>query len=103
MAFAGLWETWQPAKQRPAIESCTIITTEANRLLKPIHERMPVILGVDDYQRWLAPGGGDLETLKQLLAPYDDQKLQAVAIGDYVNNPRHDDAACLEPETKLFD
>jgi putative SOS response-associated peptidase YedK len=57
LAFAGLWETWND------IESCTIITTEANELMAPIHDRMPVVLGDNDYATWLDPEATSLEKL----------------------------------------
>src|SRR5262245_29450802 len=52
-AFAGLWEIW--GGEQPALESCTIITTDANEVIRPLHDRMPVILDQRDYARWLDP------------------------------------------------
>ena len=58
MAFAGLWEMWQPKGQADAqpLYSSTILTTDANDLLAPVHPRMPVILSAENYDRWLTPG-----------------------------------------------
>lgn len=97
LALAGLWESWEPDEAGPPHESCTIITTQANRLLEPIHNRMPVILDPADYQQWLDPQQRDVESLQALLVPFAEEALQAVAISSHVNSPRHDDARCLEP------
>jgi len=68
-AFAGLWERWD--KGETPIESCTIITTDANDLVRPLHERMPVILHPQDFERWLDPkeDSGMLQALLQPLPP----------------------------------
>lgn len=68
-AFAGLWESWRPRDNPDAapIHSCTIITTDANELVAPIHDRMPVILAPDDYSAWLDPNFDDLPWLQHLL------------------------------------
>jgi putative SOS response-associated peptidase YedK len=67
-AFAGLWSRWDRGKE--PIETCTIITTEANESVEPIHDRMPVILHVEDYECWLDPSS-EGDELKSLLRPYD--------------------------------
>ncbi|MCX8049683.1 MAG: SOS response-associated peptidase [Methylohalobius sp.] len=94
-AFAGLWERWQ--SQAEVIESCTILVTDANELLRPIHDRMPVILDPSDYELWLDPFQHDLQALKSLLKPYPAWRLSARKVGLRVNNPKNDDPACLEP------
>lgn len=95
-AFAGLWEHWHK-DGGPVLETRTILTTDANELMRPIHDRMPVILPEGDWQRWL-----DLKTAKadaeQLLRPYEGQDLVAVPVSTWVNKPQHDDPKCLEPE-----
>jgi len=86
-AFAGLWERWRgcgPSGQRPdesipPLESCTIITTEANELCCPVHERMPVILDPADYDLWLDPSVTDSRRLLPLLTPYPAEQMSAVA------------------------
>jgi putative SOS response-associated peptidase YedK len=80
--FAGLWEIWE----RPdgVIESFTIITTEANSIMAPIHERMPVILNHQDYAEWLHDGE------YSLLKPFDAEGMGCHAISTKVNNPTHD-------------
>lgn len=88
-AFAGLWERWQPM-DRPAVESCTILTTEANEFTRPIHDRMPVILLPRDYDLWLDPAMKDRARLEPLLRPYPEADLAAMEISTKVNNPRNE-------------
>lgn len=103
LALAGLWEAWQPDESGPPLKSCTIITTEANRLLRPIHDRMPVILDPADYRQWLDPDERDSQSLQGLLVPVAEELLQAIPISHYVNSPRHDDERCLEPVPESAD
>ena len=95
-AFAGLWEHWKPAEGEP-LETCTIITTEPNDLMAPIHNRMPVILSPPGYDQWLDPTFQQAEPLKALLHPYPSEELMAYPVSTLVNNPRHDAPQCLEP------
>jgi len=95
-AFAGLWDRWEPKDGAP-IESCTIITTEPNELMKPIHDRMPVILTLRDYDLWLDPATRPAEALHVLQKPYPDEDMEAYAVSKAVNNPRNDSSQCLEP------
>jgi putative SOS response-associated peptidase YedK len=94
-AFAGLWEHWQ-SSEGDTIDSCTILTTEPNELLRSIHDRMPVILEPQDYDRWLDPTQRP-ELLQPLLRPYDAQQMVSYAVNTQVNNPRHDRPDCIEP------
>lgn len=93
-AFAGLWERWQPPSG-DAVESCTIITTEANEVVRPVHERMPVILAPECLDRWLT--GGPADELQALLRPAPEELLLAYPVGLGVNNPGHDDPSCIAP------
>ena len=95
-AFAGLWEHWKPAEGEP-LETCTIITTEPNDLMAPIHNRMPVILAPASYDQWLDPTFQHIDPLKALLRPYLSEELTAYPVSTLVNNPRHDVPQCLEP------
>ncbi len=98
-AFAGLWERWEPrpGEEGEPVESCTILVTDANELLRPIHDRMPVILDPADYALWLDPKS-DLRALRALLRPYPDPTaLTAWKVSTRVNHPRNDDPACLQP------
>lgn len=87
-AFAGLWSTWN--QEGEIIDSCTIITTEANEIMQPIHGRMPVILHSDDYDLWLDCTVKQPELLQPLLQPFDSDKLKAYPVSTKVNNPRND-------------
>ncbi len=89
-AFAGLWESWND------IETCTILTTAANSLLQPIHDRMPVILSSEDYGRWLDPKVQGGQVLSDLLRPYPDEVMQAIPVSTRVNSAKTDDALCIE-------
>ncbi len=96
-AFAGLWERWKPQPDAEPIETCTIITTTANELMKPIHDRMPVIIEPADYGRWLDPKVPASE-IGDLLKPSSPDDLQATAISSRVNNVKNDGAELLEPD-----
>ncbi|MCH7555450.1 MAG: SOS response-associated peptidase [Proteobacteria bacterium] len=93
-AIAGLWESWS-APGAETLETCALITTEANLTVEPIHHRMPVILPPAAYQCWLDARSSP-DALDALLRPYAPDDLVALAVASRVNNARHDDAACLE-------
>jgi putative SOS response-associated peptidase YedK len=98
-AFAGLWERWVPKTQPPEpayIDSFTIVTTEANALLRPLHARMPVILAPEDYARWFDRGASEAE-LKALLKPAPEDLLAYVPVSPRVNAAAPDDADLIEP------
>jgi len=94
-AFAGLWELWRP--DDTPILSCTIITTEPNALLAPIHNRMPVILPPDAYALWLDPAEQKPAALNHLLTPYPAGLLNAYPVSRLVNSPSNDVPACIVP------
>jgi len=94
-AFAGLWERWQSPEGGDPIESCTIIVCEANPSVRPIHDRMPVILEPDAFERWL-DAVAELAAIKDLLKPYNGP-LMTVPVSTRVNNVRNDDPDCLQP------
>ena len=96
--FAGLWECWHDAQGNP-VESCTVLTTEANELMQPLHDRMPVILQPEAFARWLDPQEKP-EALLALLQPLPADLTRAYAISIHVNNARNDDPACVEPLVK---
>jgi len=93
-AFAGLWERWQQESAEP-LESFTIIVTNANEVVRPIHERMPVILHPDDYATWLDPAIHDPARIQPLLRPCPSDWLNHYPVSRHVNSPAHDDPACL--------
>ena len=95
-AFAGLWERWTDPVGR-AIESCTIITTAPNALIKQLHHRMPVIPAPRDYDLWLDARIRDVDRLLPLLVPYPAEELTAYPVSPLVNNPANDSPACQSP------
>jgi putative SOS response-associated peptidase YedK len=94
-AIAGLWERWSPPGGA-AVESCTILTTTANELVLPLHERMPVILDPARYMAWLDPHNSDVGLLQSWLAPWSADEMIAAAASVRVNNPRNEGPECLE-------
>jgi putative SOS response-associated peptidase YedK len=93
-AFAGLWDRWD--KGGEPIESCTIITTDANELMAPIHDRMPVIIPKADYDLWLDPAIKDSRKLQPLLSPFDPDEMDAYPVSTLVNRPSNDVERCIE-------
>ena len=93
--FAGLYESWQPTPDTWQ-RTFTIITTEANSLIAPIHDRMPVILPDDRVDQWLFQGNGPAD-IGSFLAPAPDRLLVATAVNPRVNSVKNDDAECLSP------
>jgi putative SOS response-associated peptidase YedK len=93
-ALAGLWERWQP-KEGEALETFTILTTDPNELMEPIHNRMPVILEPRDYDRWLEPGDPARPPV-DLMRPFPAEKLAAWPVSDRVGNVRNNDLQLLE-------
>ena len=89
-SFAGLWEEWLDKESGELLETCTIITTEANDVLKPIHDRMPVILKAGDYDEWLDPKESNTDKLQKLLAPYPAKEMDSHAVSRAVNSPTLD-------------
>jgi putative SOS response-associated peptidase YedK len=94
-AFAGLWEHWEGAGG--IIESCTILTTDANDLLRTFHDRMPAIVCPRDYETWLNPAIQDPETVQPLLRPYPAEAMTSYPVSVLVNSPRNESAQCAEP------
>lgn len=95
-AMAGLWDRWEKGEEAP-LETFTIITTEANELVAPIHKRMPVILAEPHIEKWLDPGFEDKESLAQMLAPAPPETLEALPVSTYVNSPANEGPQCVEP------
>ena len=95
-AFAGLCDRWQDAAGRE-VAACTIITTTANELVLPVHERMPVILPRAAEAAWLDPRQGDPRALLPLLAPYAAGQMARTAVATTVNSGRIDDPQLIRP------
>jgi len=105
MAFAGLWEEWRPSEGE-AIETCCIITTEANALIQPIHDRMPAILNPDQWEQWLSSKVRRADLVQPLIAPHDSETMQAWAVTRELNKvgARNDEGLTAPlPPTSLFD
>ena len=95
-SFAGLWESRMSSEGEES-RSCTIITTEANELLKPIHDRMPVILTRETEAVWLDPTVQDSAYLLPLLKPYPAGKMEVYPVSTRVNSPANDGQECIKP------
>ncbi len=94
--FAGLYEEWLDRETGEQIETFTIITTEANEVLEPIHERMPVILKTSDYEQWLDEKEKDTGKLQKLLAPFPAQEMASYKVSRDVNSPANDSPNLIE-------
>jgi putative SOS response-associated peptidase YedK len=99
-AFAGLWDLWKNPNGEELL-TFTIITTSANELMAPIHDRMPVILPQKVESRWLDPEFKDTDKLKTLLQPYPSDKMEAYEVSSIVNSPKNDTPSCIEPIGKV--
>ena len=89
-ALAGITASWK------GLRTLSLITTVANELMKPIHERMPVIIAPQDYGAWLDPQNRDLDALMRYVKPYDAARMAAHRVGMRVNTPENDDASLIE-------
>jgi putative SOS response-associated peptidase YedK len=90
-ALAGLWEHWEGDGE--TIESCTLVTTEANAKVAELHDRMPVILDPADYDLWLDPAVQDPAAVTPLLRPFPPEQMAFHAVSTWVNNPAHEGVA----------
>jgi putative SOS response-associated peptidase YedK len=93
--FAGLYEVWK-APEGTDLMTCTIITTEANELMKPIHERMPVIIPREQRDNWLDPTAGDQRRLLEMLRPYPAAEMEAYPVSKHVNAPGNNSPLCIK-------
>ena len=92
-ALAGLWERWRVPGEEASLHSCTIVTTSANELVAPLHDRMPVMLAPDDHENWLDPEADGRSLLRPCLAAW----LEAYPVSPKINLMRNDDAGCIQP------
>jgi putative SOS response-associated peptidase YedK len=95
-AFAGLWDLWSNP-DGSEIRSCTIITTTPNELIKPIHNRMPVILSPDSYRVWLSTEEKKPENYASLLTSFPASAMSAYPVSKTVNSPQNDNLECIKP------
>jgi putative SOS response-associated peptidase YedK len=95
MALAGVWERWR-APDGGVVRSYAVVTTDANELVAPLHDRMPVVIPPERFAEWLDPET-PREELKRLLRPYPAERMRAYPISRRLNDVRNDDADCIEP------
>ena len=92
--FAGLWESWR-TPEGATIESCAVVTSEPNGVMRPIHHRMPVMLAPAQFSAWLDRRNDTPAALADLLRPAPDETMSARAVGPHVSNVRHEGSECL--------
>ena len=100
-AFAGLWESWlNPADGRRVL-SCTIITTQANTCLRPLHDRMPALLDATGQEAWLDVESVDHDEAQRLLRPWDAAEMRAQSVSTWVNSAANEGPRCLDPSAEV--
>ncbi|OIK15690.1 hypothetical protein BIV60_07990 [Bacillus sp. MUM 116] len=87
-AMAGLWETWK-SNDGKSLFTCSVITTQPNKLMEDIHDRMPVILAPEDEKTWLNPAITDLEYIQKFLKPFNEELMEAYEVSSLVNSPKN--------------
>ena len=92
-AFAGIWDRWTSTEGQ-IVESCAILTTTPNELLKDVHDRMPVILHPNHYHAWLTAPGLKSHHFAHLLVPYDGERMRRYPVSSLVNSPENDMPEC---------
>ncbi len=99
LAFAGLWESWRDPSdaEAPWISSFVIVTTTANALVAPVHDRMPVVLPDAVWDAWLDADNHDVDSLAQMLVPAGEEVLQLHAVSTSVNRPQNRGPDLIEP------
>jgi putative SOS response-associated peptidase YedK len=97
--LAGLFDSWN-SPDGEEIRTCTIITTEANDLLKPVHHRMPVIIPQESRGLWLDTASGDEKSLRLLLAPYPSDLMDHQDVSRFVNSPKNNSPVCIQPASE---
>jgi putative SOS response-associated peptidase YedK len=98
IAFAGLWERWKDPAGGELLESCTIVTTDASESIRRIHDRMPVVLAEQSWDRWMDPAYSDTDALSKTLGPYEAKELQAWQVSRLVNAPKNEGPKLIEAE-----
>ncbi|MEX2571458.1 MAG: SOS response-associated peptidase [Gemmatimonadota bacterium] len=92
--LAAIWERWERGPE--PLETCAVLTTAANALMAPIHDRMPVVVASADRAAWLG-AEASRERLGELLRPYPGDELEAYEVSTLMNNPRRNEPACITP------
>lgn len=96
MGFAGLFNIWT-SPEGEKINTCSIIVTNANDLVSPVHDRMPVIVSPEDQEKWLDPAIQDPSDLTPLLKPFPSDELEMHYVSPKVNSPKNNSAELIEP------
>src|SRR5262249_45525598 len=96
MSLAGLWDTWRPGTPL-ARRSFSVLTTAANRFMREIHDRMPVILDQSVIQDWLNPEIHERKDLQEVMKPCPDEWLSKAEVSQLVNSPKNNSLEVLEP------
>ena len=94
-ALAGLWDRWR-SPEGDWIISFTIVTCAPNPLVAELHDRMPVVVAPEDFDRWLTREPVEPEALADIIAPVDPTGWTTEAVGEWVNRPDHDGPECIE-------
>ena len=97
LAMAGLFEAWRPSEDAEWLLSCCVVTTDANALMAPVHDRMPVLLAPQDWARWLDRGTQDPAAVLPLLRPCPDGALQAWEVSRAVSPGSAEGPGLIEP------
>ncbi len=97
LCFAGVWESWRDPADGQTVETCAIITTVPNELVRVIHDRMPAILAPDEIGRWLDARWFEPRELERMLRPFAADAMTMHPVTSRVNNTRFDDPACIQP------
>ncbi|MBU0677189.1 MAG: SOS response-associated peptidase [Verrucomicrobia bacterium] len=93
-AFAGLWDSWR-TPDGSDLYTYTIVTTEANEIVKPVHHRMPVVLSREKQEVWLDPGRTDEKDVLPFMEPCPNEDLRSCEVSTIVNSPRNDTPECI--------
>jgi putative SOS response-associated peptidase YedK len=96
LAFAGIWDSWK-TPDGEILETCAILTTTANSLMAPLHDRMPVLLHPTEFELWLDRSMNNPEKLQRLYQSYPAELLQEREVSSMVNNPTHDTPENITP------
>jgi putative SOS response-associated peptidase YedK len=106
-AFAGIWESWIDPNDpnSETVESCSIITTHANTLIQPIHDRMPVILPRELESDWLDLDNTDTSFLREIMIPFDPGLMKCYPVSQAVNSTKNEGKDLITPivQESLFD
>jgi putative SOS response-associated peptidase YedK len=103
LACAGLWESWSGRDSEgegAPLLTFTILTTAPNEAMGAVHDRMPVVLGPDQFERWLDPATTEASAVASMLRPCPAGWLRLRRVGARVNSPAHDDAGCIAPDAE---